>query len=185
MKTARIKITGASPIAFGRYHQTPKLESERSNDAAYEERTWIEKCHFNKDGEVVIQPFAIKNMLSDIAQFLSVKTKGNATFTKHFQAGIMVVDAMPIGIKREDVKGQWIHVPSDGKRGGTKRVPKCFPMIQDWGGEVDVLVLDEIITKKVLQEHLEEAGKFIGLGSLRPRNNGICGRFSAEVLSFK
>jgi hypothetical protein len=96
----------------------------------------------------------------------------------------MVQDYMPIGIKKDDVAGQWMHVPSDGKRGGSKRVMRCFPVIPEWNGEIDILVLDETITKDVLMEHLAEAGKFIGLGSFRPRNNGIFGRFTAELISF-
>jgi len=31
---------------------------------------------------------------------------------------------------------------------------------------------------------LTEAGKFIGMGSLRVRNNGLHGRFTAEVIEF-
>jgi len=184
MKTARIKIESISPISFGRYHDTPKLDKEGPDD--YERRTWREKLHTNKEGEVVITPFMLKNCLSEAAKFLSVqiKGKGKATYTKHFEAGVIIQDFMPIGIKKDIVPGQWMHVPSDGRRGGSKRVMKCFPVIPEWSGEIDVLILDETITKDVLLEHLVEAGKFIGMGSFRPRNNGIFGRFKVDLLSF-
>jgi hypothetical protein len=184
MKTATVKFKSLSPISFGRFHGTEKLDKEGYDE--YETRTWRNKVHSDKDGNVVITPFMIKNMISDVAKFLSVKIKGKGqqTYTKHFEAGIIVYENMPIGIKKENVDGQWMHVPSDGKRGGSKRVMKCFPVIQEWEGTIDIQIVDETITQDVLLEHLTEAGKFIGLGSLRPRNNGIFGRFEVEILSF-
>lgn len=185
MKTATVKLTSASPISFGRFHNTEKLEKESADE--YEKRTWKEKCYFNANNEVEIKAFAIKNMLSEAAKFLSIqiKGKGKATYTKHFEAGIFVMNNMPIGIKRDDVQGMWLHVPADGTRGGSKRVMKCFPTIQEWSGIIDINILDETITQEILLLHLQEAGKFIGLGSLRPRNNGIHGRFEVELISFK
>jgi hypothetical protein len=183
-KIAVVKFTSLSPISFGRFHATEKLEKEGHDE--YEKRTWREKAHYNKNNDVQITPFMIKNMLSDAAKFLSIqiKGKGKSTYTKHIEAGIMIQDYMPIGIKKEDVTGVWMHVPSDGKRGGSSRVMKCFPVIEEWHGCCEILVLDETITKEVLIQHLTEAGKFIGMGSFRPRNNGIFGRFSVELLSF-
>ena len=82
--------------------------------------------------------------------------------------------------KRQE--GQWIHVPSDGMRGGSKRVLKCFPVVKKWSGDLTITVLDETITKDVLERHLIEAGNFIGVGSLRVQNNGIYGRFKVNSL---
>ena len=75
-----------------------------------------------------------------------------------------------------------MHVPADGMRGGSKRVLKCFPVIEKWSGDLGIVVLDEVITKEVLSKHLIEAGNFIGIGSLRVQNNGIFGRFRVKSL---
>jgi hypothetical protein len=184
MKTAHIRFTSLSPISFGRFHNTPKLDKESHDE--YEKRTWKEKVHYSASGEVLIRNFAIKNMLSEAAKFLSIqiKGKGKATYTKHFEAGVVVLEDMPIGVFKSDVVGQWLHVPSDGRRGGSTRVSKCFPMIPDWTGDTEFIILDDTITEDVLMLHLVEAGKFIGMGSLRPRNNGILGRFNVELLGF-
>ena len=47
---------------------------------------------------------------------------------------------------------------------------KCFPLIPKWDGEVEIHVLDDTITQEDLEEHLVQAGQFIGLGSFRPEN---------------
>jgi hypothetical protein len=62
---------------------------------------------------------------------------------------------------------------------------KCFPTIKEWGGECEIMVLDDTITRDVFEQHVKEAGRFIGLGSFRPRNRGYYGRFEADVLSWE
>ena len=177
MKTLRVTIKGMSPLSQGRYHDTPKLDRESHSD--YEIRTWREKMHVNGDGFVLISSFALKNCLSEAAKFLSKKIPGSgkATFTKHFESGVIIADGIVLKVKKDDVPFLKLFVPSDGKRGGGSRVWKYFPVIQEWGGTFDILIVDEILTLDVLQEHLEMAGKFIGLGSLRVRNNRTFGRF--------
>jgi hypothetical protein len=136
--------------------------------------------HVNKEGLVFIPPMSFKNCVSEIAKFLSerIPGKGKATFTKHFEAGLLITEPMILPIKRDDVEGEWLFVPSDGRRGGGSRVMKCFPRIEQWGGQLTTYILDDTITEEVYWKHLEEAGKFIGIGRFRPRNNGFYGRFN-------
>lgn len=180
MKKAICKLKSISPYSQSRHYDAPKLQRELPKD--YEARTWRERLHTNKDGNVFIPPMAFKNCVSEIAKYLGLQIpgKGKSTYTKHFEAGVLVVEGLTLPVKKEQVQGQWLFVPSDGKRGGAKRVDKCFPVIPEWQGEVEFVILDEIITQDVFTKHLEEAGKFIGIGYFRPRNNGYWGRFSVE-----
>lgn len=182
MRIAIATLESVSPYSQGRYVQEPKLEKELADD--YEKRTWRHRMHADENGEVFIPPMAFKNCLSEIAKFLAEKIpgKGKATWTKHFEAGVLVVDPVPLGIKRDEVVGEWLHVPSDGRRGGSTRVLRCFPRIDKWSGDVIFHVVDDTITPDVFQHHLEQAGKFIGLGRFRPRNNGYYGRFSVKEI---
>lgn len=185
MKTAQVQLESKSAITFGRFHNTDKLEREGHD--AYEIRTWKEKMHFDKDGNVFLSALMLKNCLAEAPKFIGAQIpgKGKSTYTKHFEAGIMIADPIFLGIKKDDVSPLWLHVPSDGKRGGTSRVMKAFPCIPEWKGSVTIYIMDEIITEPVLQQFLTVAGQFIGMGSLRVRNNGIHGRFNATVTSFK
>ena len=186
MRKVTMKLIGSGTLAQGKFYDVPKLDRELSKD--YEIRTWRERAHYNNDGKMIIPPMALKNCLSEAAKFLglSIPGKGKSTYTKHFEAGIMVVDELLITpeITRETVQGQWLFVPSDGKRGGSKRVNKCFPIVNNWEATADIYILDEIITEDVLERHLDIAGKFIGLGSFRPRNNGMFGRFEVEDITW-
>jgi len=184
MINATVKLTSESTLAQGKYVSEPKKEKELAKD--YEARTWRHKMHYDEDGKVFIPNFALKNCLSEAAKFLSIQIpgKGKTTYTKHFEAGVVVMENMFIGVNKDDVACQIMFVPSDGVRGSNKRVEKYFPVIPKWQGTTVFSILDETITEDVFFTHLEQAGKFIGLGSFRPRNNGYYGRFAAEMISW-
>lgn len=183
MRTFVASLESVSPYSQSRhYTDPPKGPKESHKD--YEARTWMERCHFDKDSRVFIPPMAFKNCLAESAKFLSMKIqgRGNATYSKHFEAGILVMEPLTLPYKREDVKGEWLFVPSDGKKGGGKRVDKCFPVFPEWKGDVTFYVLDETITEDVFTQHLKEAGSFIGIGRFRPRNGGFYGRFGVKKI---
>lgn len=185
MKVAIAQLVGTSDMIHGRYHGTPKLEKELADD--YEQRTWAEKLHYNKDGIVFIPPLAIKNSIAEAGKYLSMQIpgKGKSTYTKHLEAGVTILDnEILLGIKKEDVQFKPMFVPSDGIRGSGKRVMKYFPVIPaGWQAKATIGILDDILTKDVVLKHLQTSGLLIGIGSFRPRNNGLMGRF--DVTSFE
>ena len=173
-------IVSESPIAFGKPIASVKRSKETHSE--FEERTWKERAHVDENNELFISPLALKNCLSEVAQYLGEKVpgKGMAKYTKHFQAGVTVIDPMKLGVKLKDVKPYEMFVPADGRRGGTTRVWKKFPHVTEWRSKGVVHVSDETITADKLEEYLTQAGLFIGMGSFRPRNNGYFGRFRVE-----
>lgn len=184
MRVATARLKSVSPYSQSRYYQTPKLDKEIPRD--YEARTWRDRMHTMPDGRIFIPPMAFKNCLSECAKFLGIQIpgKGKSTYTKHFEAGVLVLEGLTLDIRKEDVQGEWLFVPSDGVRGGGRRVEKCFPLITDWNGTVVFHVLDDTVTQSVFEQHLREAGNFIGIGRFRPRNNGFYGRFSVESVQW-
>lgn len=188
MRVATAHLESISPYSQSRFYndETPKIgrASGSSTESAkdYEARTWRERCHFDANGKVFIPPMAFKNCLAEIAKYLSVQIpgKGKSTYTKHFEAGVMVIEPLTLPITKDEVRGEWLHVPADGRRGGSKRVLKCFPVIPQWSGSVPFHLLDDVITQDVFEQHLKDAGNFIGVGRFRPRNNGYYGRFEVK-----
>jgi hypothetical protein len=190
MRVATAELESISPYSQGRHYDIPKLArpngtvTESHKD--YEARTWRERCHTDKDGWVFIPPMAFKNCIAEIAKYLSVQIqgKGKSTYTKHFEAGVMVLDGLKLPVKKDEVPGEWLFVPSDGKRGSGKRVDRCFPVVHEWKGDVQFHILDDVITPDVFEQHLKDAGNFIGIGRFRPRNNGYYGRFKVNKIKW-
>jgi hypothetical protein len=179
MRRYKVLIQGVSPYSQSRYINVPKLEKEGHD--AYDRRVWKDKAHI-KDGQMVIPPLAIKNCLYETAKYLSekIKGKGNSTWTKHFEAGIMIFDDIPVA-NESDILMEAIPVAADGVKGSGKRVIRHFPYIKPgWLGEFIIQVVDDTITTEILTRYLEQGGMFIGIGRWRPRNGGLYGRFRVE-----
>ena len=189
MKTAIAKLRSADcPYSQSKHYEVEKLDKESSD--AYERRTWRERLHCEEDekdnGRVLIPPMSFKNCLAEAAKYLSISIpgKGKATYTKHFEAGVLVLKPLVLPLRKQEVKPEILFVPSDGRAGGGKRVTKFFPFIKDWAGEVEFLIFDETITEDIFTKVLEEAGKFIGIGRFRPRNRGFYGRFYVDSVTW-
>ena len=175
MAVATLKST--SPYSQGKHVASKRGDTEPAD--VFEDRTWRERMHVNKDGRIFIPPMAFKNSLAEAAKFLSLSVpgKGKATFTKHFEAGIMTSDPLVLPILAKDVQGETLFVPADGRRGSGSRVNRTFPLIPEWEGKVTFIIFDSTITPDIFLRHLRAAGTFIGIGRFRPRNNGFYGRY--------
>ena len=111
---ATAQIEGVSPYSQSKHYSkemVPALQGENSRD--YELRTWRERLHVNDDGYVFLPPMCFKNALTEAAQFLSIQVpgKGKATYTKHFEAGVLVTDPMVLPIKKDDVESEMLFDP--------------------------------------------------------------------------
>ena len=187
MREVIAHLKSISPYSQSRHYSkddVPPLAKERADD--YEKRTWRHRMHASGEGYIFIPPMAFKNLVSEIAKYLGeqIHGKGKSTYTKHFESGVMVIEGLQLPFKQDAVAGEWLFVPASGRRGDGNRVLKCFPLIPEWHGRVTFHILDDTITEEVFARHLEQAGKFVGIGRFRPRNNGYYGRFAVEKLEW-
>lgn len=180
-----LKSVLGSPYSQSKKHDAPELEKEGKD--AYAARTWASHLHLNEAGNIVLPAMSIKNGLSTTARRLGMKIPGkrNSTFTKHFDGGLMVFGDIDLGIAPADAECEKLFLPSDGVRGSGKRVWKYYPRINAWACTFDIHVLDDTITEKVLIEHLEEFGKYVGVGRFRPQNGGFYGRFEVTKVVWR
>jgi len=184
MKIATVELESLSPYNQSRQHFADKLEKETHPD--YEKRTWMEKGHYDENDIAFIPPMAFKSCIANAAKMLSIPIpgKGKNLYTKHFIAGILITDCLSLGVKKEDVKPQWISLSGEGRK-GAMGVLKGFPHFRSWKGKIDVVVHDETITKDVFAQVLKEAGSLIGIGQFRPAVGGYFGRFRVNSIVWK
>jgi len=175
-----------SPVAFCRPYMEAPLENESKDK--HEKRTWRERGHYDENDMAFIPSIMFKKAIETGAKFLNMKIpgEGNATFTKNFKAGIFVESNIPLEVSKEEIKGDWQFVPSDGKPNTSgPRVHKCFPQVDSWEGTLVVNILDDKITEDVFIKVLKAAGTFVGVGRFRPINAGDKGRFSLVDITFE
>jgi hypothetical protein len=127
-----------------------------------------------------------KNALLEAAKYLGmkVKGKGQATYSKHFAAGVMVTSDLVLPVKVADLQPETIWCAADGKPGGSTKVRRNFPVVEEWEGTIECVILDETIDNQVFLEHLKHAGNLIGIGRWRPIKNGRYGRFTVKSCTF-
>lgn len=173
-------LESASPYSQSQIYRTPRETGEPAD--AHENRCRLEMLHVDEaSGHVIIPRAVIKNMLVDTAKFLaeSVPGKGKATWTKHFEAGLFVMNAIDLGITPEQVEWHRLFLNADGRKGGGTRVWKLCSRIFPWQGSVRVTLADPQLQQNPnkVAEYFAYGGDFVGIGRWRPRKGGENGRF--------
>lgn len=179
--TAHIK--SASHLIFGkRIIGAEKQPGETHDDM--EKRVWPQKAHVDKNGELFIPAIVIKRALDSTAVVLGKKIpgKGNSRYAKVFITGVMAGENVMLGKTIDDCVPETILCSSDGKKGGTggTQVPRVFPMLHEWEGDVELFILTNDLPEAVIKETLVAAGFVNGALSFRAQNGGMAGRWRVE-----
>lgn len=183
MRTCTVTLTSATPYSQSRALDDevhPKLEKESAGD--YDLRLWREKATYDASGVVCIPAMALKMCVDEAVKRLNIgiQGRGKSTYTKFFVAGQICLDDVKIGIHKDQLQPISIWANADGVRGSGKRVKRKFPYIQQWQGEAQFAILDDIIPSAVFEKALIEAGRLVGIGRFRPEKGGTLGRFTAS-----
>lgn len=186
MKIATVTLASAAPYSQSRAYSTEIAKLDRETPDAYEERTWRNKCHVmpEPDGRIFIPPMSFKMGLDTAATMLGMKIPGRraATYTKFFLSGVLVMEPLVLPLKPSEVACDRIYANADGKRGSGKRVWRNFPRIDKWSGDVAYHILANEITEAVFEEHVTQAGAFVGIGRFRPQSGGFYGRYEVKKI---
>ena len=190
MRRCRATIEGLGPYSQSGAHDTPELDREGKDD--YDARTWREKCTVNEKGEVCIPAMAIKQMLDTAAFKLGEKVpnRRGAQYKSFFASGVnctsdpVLMNGTGKSVTKNDAHERKISANPRGIRGGAGRVPKRFPEFHNWKAIVEIVVIDDIITRAILEQHLRAAGLIVGIGRFRPENGGTNGRFKVSKVEW-
>jgi hypothetical protein len=185
MRIAVCHLKSISPYSQSRAHLTERLNRETPDQ--FEKRTWREKCHYNKDGNILIPPTSYKQALDRAALMISrpVPGKNRQTYSKFFLSGVMCIDQIVLPNKKDEVRGELVHCHANGRRGSGTRVWRTFPVIDEWKARVSFHVIADEITPDVFEEALQQAGAFVGIGRFRAENGGTNGRWKVEKVEWQ
>lgn len=171
----------------------PKSEEKKPKETheQFEDRSWKQKIHTNDKGQAVLNRFALKNALESAAGRLRMPVPGKtkSEFKARFVQGLVpcedpvLCNLNGVPYSPDQFESRKLFVPSDGKKGNGTRVYRIFPTVTNWMANVRILVLDDLIDDKILMSHLQEAGIFIGLGSMRVQGGGVNGRFIVKSVT--
>lgn len=184
MKIATVTLASTAPYSQSRNYEGEVETLPRETKDAYETRTWRHKCHTMPDGKVFIPPMSFKQGLDTAAKMLGrqIPGKGKATYTKFFLSGVLCMEPGILPFTRDDVACDRIYANADGVRGSGKRVWRMFPRVDQWQVDMPFHILADEITKDVFEEHIRQAGAFVGIGRFRPQSGGYYGRYEVKKI---
>lgn len=184
MRDVLIQIEGLTAYSPSKHIEENLLKGESKD--GHEKRRWREKAHVTEDGEVYIPGVSFKLALDETAQLLNEKIpgKGNQTYSLQFASGTVAMSDVSLGVNIADVKPVEIFAHANGKRGPGTRVPRFFPYIPKWRGELHMRIFNDSIPEEVFERFFKQAGLLAGIGRGRPITKSPSGNGRFRPLSF-
>lgn len=190
MKEYNVKIKGLTPYmqhrmddlkldqwekTRGPIHERPEVSQEAATRAEYH-------CYRNADGKCFIPSDHIRGALIGAGSYVKAKVGGRSKSMKVIVAAMFIPTPEEIIIPDYDA----IDKRSAVNRNVKARVITIRPKWTNWEAEFTLQVYEDSITKESIEQLIGYAGSYVGIGSFRPTNNGMFGRFElAEITELK
>jgi hypothetical protein len=181
-------------------------KSSKAGDDRSPAFRWIGSLYRNEKGIIVMPTENVMRALMEGGAMVPVPGAKNAkTFKSQSQSGVMPTETgWPLLIKgkapdgkvidkllgekdfethKEEVKKIGFELFLKRARIGSSKHIRVRPKFHDWAIAGQLRVNDEQITQSVLEDILDMAGKYKGLGDWRPSSKtpGVYGMFEAKV----
>ena len=174
-----IKVSGVSPLLQNRFAGAEEVESntsKRKSQTAKENN--VEDTIYRLPDGTIYQPGEqIKQALINAAKAFK---RGRSNMSTVFASFLSVEpEAIPHEIQKIETDRRAVVIPS------TKgRVMRNRGRLNEWSLKFIVRVFDDNeIDRTTLQNVLEYAGKYIGIGDYRPQKKGMYGRFVIDSVT--
>jgi len=180
MNNFKVRIEGIAPLLQHRYVFKDELEEagiKRSGKPDYSQQ-WKAALYYD-DGIGIYQPSShVEGALIKAATSYQIPGKGKKTYKDLFKAAVIVNPELI----EHGIKGDLDELVKEGKILLDKRpvvvqrarVERIRPRFDDWALDFEIQVNDDQIAKEIVQQILEFAGRYVGIGDFRPK----FGRFS-------
>jgi hypothetical protein len=180
MKKFKVRIEGITPYMQHRmddvkledWEKNRKLIIER-DDIAKEDIARAEFHAFISDGKFYLPAEHIKGALINAGAMVKSKVGNSKKSMKNIVAGMFFVFPEKLPLPQQYVIDKRSAVNKNIKA----RVICIRPKWEKWETEFELHIDNDTITEATIKEIIENAGNYIGIGSFRPQNNGMFGRF--------
>lgn len=192
MRIAHVSVEGIGMLSAGRAFEHEVDKAKKGHEIEWEKENFWRRMHYQDQekggGQIVVPALCCKKSLDEAVRRSNEKVRGSmATWTKYYEAGVMVFENAVTNKTRKDLIAETYFVDPRGSKsgkGGT-RVWRCFPFIADWKAQVDYTVIEDKIDEKDFERHLTASGLLVGWLRFRPMNGGFCGRFKVAKITWE
>ena len=187
MKVYNVHIKGSSPYMQHRMDDV-KLEEWEKQRHMIIERMGLNSpdqvraefhCYRNDSGQCYIPSAQIKAALIEAGKLVKGKVGSATKSMKNIVAGMFLVTPTEIVIPDYDA----IDKRSAVNRNVKARIITIRPKWSEWEANFQLKVKNDTITIQMIQNIIQYAGEYIGIGSFRPTNNGEFGCFDVKAVT--
>ena len=162
----QVTIAGIAPLLQHRYRFKDELAEKTTKKTGrpdYSEE-WKQSLYVDEKGSIYEPASHIEGALVRAAGNFQITGKGKATYRALVRSAVFVApDAIPLGKDKPD----FIHKARViVNRSAVERLRPAFRV---WELTFTISVIDDQLSKEVLQQILEHAGRSQGIGDYRPR----------------
>lgn len=183
----KVEIQGKTPYMQHRMDDVKLSEWEKNRKGIIERPDVATKdairaeyhCYRNKNCYIPAEH--IRGSLINAGAFVKAKVGNAKKSMKNIVAAMFFVS--PEHIKMPDYDA--IDKRSAVNRNIKARVITIRPKWTNWKAEFTLTVDNDTITKETVAEILNYAGNYVGIGSYRPQNNGMFGRFEVKKIELE
>ena len=182
MKTYRISIQGLTPYMQHRMDDI-KLEDWEKRRGPIMERPDIAHvdvvraeyhCYRNKEGKCYVPSEQLRIAFINAGTYVKAKVGGRSKSMKVIVAATFSIPDEQIFLPEYDA----IDKRSAVNRNIKARVIVVRPKWMEWGVSFFLQVSEPTVTFEMVEQIVMYAGNYVGIGSYRPTNNGMFGRFA-------
>jgi len=179
--TEKISITieGTTPILFNRFRDTQIEGKSKKRTGAMAEFDIEDKLYQDEKGKTQLPAVYLKNCIVEASKQFKIVGKGKSTYSKLI-ASTIEINPFYIELKADKYEVFRISAVNPMTKG---RMMIERPMYKKWNASFEIILNDEAVPTSVINEILEHAGKYVGVGDWRPEKKGMFGKFI--ITSFK
>lgn len=186
MKEFKVEIEGVTPYMQHRMDDQ-KLEDWEKNRKLIIERDDISKedavraefhSYNDKEGFFIPSEHLVGAFINGGAMVKSKVGNGKKSM-KNIVAGMFSIREPKLRLPKEYV----IDKRSAVNRNVKARIIVIRPKWEQWKAKFTLIVDNDTITKETVEQIIIYAGQYIGIGSFRPTNNGMFGRFKLNKMT--
>lgn len=187
MKNFEVEIEGITPYMQHRMNDSD-LETWEKNRGRIIERPELAKedqlraeyhIYRNANGEAYIPSEHIRGAMIGAGSFIKAKIGNAKKSMKNIVAGMFSITPEEIILPENWI----IDKRSAVNRTVKARIISIRPKWMNWKAKFTLHVDNDTITEQTIKTIIEYAGNYNGIGSFRPTNNGMFGRF--KIIEFK
>jgi len=179
--TEKIKVTieGTTPLLFNRFRDTAIEGKSKKRTGAMGDIEIEDKLYLDEKGNVLLPATYLRNSIVEASKQFKIVGKGKSTYSKLVASTVQIE---PFYLKLDAGKYEVFRIsavnPMTKGRMMTER-----PKYDKWKASFEIVLNDESVPVSVMNEILEQAGKYVGIGDWRPEKKGMFGKFM--IVEFK